>query len=260
MTAPREVTAVNWAHASDNKIHDDTVARRFGFTGGLVPGVAVFAYMTNPVVAAYGRGWLADGRLRARFASPVYDGERVAVAMDGAGAVTVTNPAGVVCATGTADRGACPTADLDVPVGEVPAERPDAAPENLQPGTVLGTLRHGFHAETAGAYLDSIGEDLALYRDEAVAHPGWLVLDANNVLVSSRRLGPWIHVGSDAHYLRAVTDGQDLEVRARVADHYERKGHRFVDLDVVTYADGAPAMYVRHTAIYRPRQVAEAER
>ena len=33
------VSAYNTARQSENKMHDDTVARRFGFSGGLVPGV-----------------------------------------------------------------------------------------------------------------------------------------------------------------------------------------------------------------------------
>ena len=37
------VTAFNTAKQSENKMHDDTVARRFGFSGGLVPGVDVDA-------------------------------------------------------------------------------------------------------------------------------------------------------------------------------------------------------------------------
>ena len=44
---PYRVEAFNTAKESDNKIHDDAVARRFGFTGGLVPGVDVYAYMTH---------------------------------------------------------------------------------------------------------------------------------------------------------------------------------------------------------------------
>ena len=32
------VSAYNTAKQSENKMHDDTVARRFGFSGGLVPG------------------------------------------------------------------------------------------------------------------------------------------------------------------------------------------------------------------------------
>jgi len=35
------VAAYNTAKQSENKMHDDTVARRFGFSGGLVPGVDV---------------------------------------------------------------------------------------------------------------------------------------------------------------------------------------------------------------------------
>ena len=42
---PYAVVAYNSARASENKIHDDEVARRFGFSGGLVPGVDVYAYM-----------------------------------------------------------------------------------------------------------------------------------------------------------------------------------------------------------------------
>ncbi len=69
------VTAYNTSKHSENKIHDDTVARRFGFRGGLVPGVDVFAYMTHLPVAKWGRAFLERGLIEARFVKPVYDGE-----------------------------------------------------------------------------------------------------------------------------------------------------------------------------------------
>ena len=49
------VEAYNTAKLSENKMHDDTVARRFGFSGGLVPGVDVMAYMMHLPVAKWGR-------------------------------------------------------------------------------------------------------------------------------------------------------------------------------------------------------------
>ena len=52
-----QVEAYNLSAASENKIHDDTVARRFGFQGGLVPGVEVYGYMTNPAVRHFGPDW-----------------------------------------------------------------------------------------------------------------------------------------------------------------------------------------------------------
>ena len=74
-----EVVAHNTATASSNKIHDDEVARRYGFGGGLVPGVDVYAYMTRPAVAAWGVDWLSGGTMHARFLSPVYEGQVVVV-------------------------------------------------------------------------------------------------------------------------------------------------------------------------------------
>ena len=42
-------------------------------------------------------------------------------------------------------------------------------------------------------------------------------------------------------------------MRGRVEDSYERKGHKFVVLDLLVVADGErPVMSLRHTAIYEP--------
>jgi hypothetical protein len=36
----------------ENKIHEDDLARQYGFKGGLVPGVIMYAWMTHPAVEA----------------------------------------------------------------------------------------------------------------------------------------------------------------------------------------------------------------
>src|SRR5260370_26166033 len=41
------VSAYNTSKQSENKIHDDTVARRFGFSGGLPPRPHLKAYMMH---------------------------------------------------------------------------------------------------------------------------------------------------------------------------------------------------------------------
>ena len=40
---PYRVKAYNTAKLSENKMHDDSVALKYGFKGGLVPGVDVLA-------------------------------------------------------------------------------------------------------------------------------------------------------------------------------------------------------------------------
>src|ERR1035437_7439938 len=71
--------AYNTAKLSENKMHDDTVAKRFGFSGGLVPGVDVMAYMMHLPVRKWGRAFLERVLIEARFVKPVYDGETAEV-------------------------------------------------------------------------------------------------------------------------------------------------------------------------------------
>src|SRR5262245_45685096 len=151
-----EVSAFNTATASTNKIHDDAVAREYGFRGGLVPGVDVYAYMTHLPVAHWGRDWLERGAMTARFVQPVYDGEQVTVTAELAGDemhVETTGPDGVVRATGRAT-----VSDVDLkaevpPRAALPDIRPPASAQSLCTGTVLGSLEATFDAVQAGEYL-----------------------------------------------------------------------------------------------------------
>ena len=75
------VTARNAATASENRIHADDVARRYGFRGGLVPGVTVYAYASHALLGALGSDWVERGEVRIRFPSPCYDGEVLTVTL-----------------------------------------------------------------------------------------------------------------------------------------------------------------------------------
>lgn len=252
---PYSVVAFNTATASANKIHDDAVASRLGFRGGLVPGVDVYAYLCHPPAAARGLPWLEHGTMRARFHQPVYDGATVTVTPHHDGRLELHDPDGTLCAEGQATLGdAAPAPDpADWPEVHQATDPPPAAPETLVPGSAFGLAPHGFHADRAGDYLGDVREDLALYADEGVAHPGWILRDANYVLSANVRLGPWIHVSSAVQHLGLVRDGQEVTARALVTEEWEHKGHRFVRLDVLHLADGAPVARTDHTAIYRPR-------
>src|SRR3974390_317146 len=99
-----QIEAFNTAKQSENKIHDDDVARRFGFKGGLVPGVEVYAYMTHLPVARWGRDWLEHGTADCRLLKPVYDGDMVSVTASetGGGLDLRLESHGELCATGQA--------------------------------------------------------------------------------------------------------------------------------------------------------------
>jgi len=259
--ATYEVEAFNTATASTNKIHDDAVARSYGFRGGLVPGVDVYAYLTEAPVARWGRDWLSGGTISARFVKPVYDGERVTVTAteaDGGLDLHLADPAGDICASGRAASGAIDgdrSAVAAAPLPD-PDQQPPASPDSLRPGTVLGSLHDVFDAAAHVAYLADIRATQPMYAADGLAHPGWLLRFANSILVRNVELGPWIHVSSDVALLGLVEDGEPVETRAVVVDERERKGHRFVVLDVAITSDGRPIQRITHTAIHTPRRVA----
>jgi acyl dehydratase len=258
--APYRVRAFNTAAASENKIHDDTVARRFGFAGGLVPGVEVYAYMTHMALERWGRAWLDRGAVECRFLSPVYDGRiaEVTAAADGNTLAIRVESEGAICANGTASlNGLERQLHVQFPKPLPPTARPPADEHSLAEGTLLGIQPFPIFAAYAAEYLHDVGETNPLYADENLAHPGIVLRLCNQALVQNVVLGPWIHVGSTVRNFSAAKVGDTLSVLARVAGNYERKGHRFVDLDIGVYAeDGRPVANIRHVAIYRPRQVA----
>ncbi len=260
--AARTLIAFNTATASENKIHADDVASKFGFTGGLVPGVDVFAYLAQAPAARWGRAWLSEGAIAARFLKPVYDGDetRIEETEEGAGRIALSAHArGDLCATGHALR-AAPAADVsELAAGVLPPRdaRPKASRESLPIGKALGPLTETYWADVGRAHLEATRADPALYDDGDIANPAYLLRRANYVLAQNVRLGPWIHVESDARLHGLVQDGDPFETRAEVRANEESKGHLIVTLAFTITARGKLAMSGKHVAIYEPRQVRE---
>jgi acyl dehydratase len=252
-----EVEAQNLSRTSENKIHDDDVARQFGFIGALVPGVEVYAYACHIPVGVWGREWLARGAMECRFAKPVYDGGLVHVSAepDADGLAIRVESGGVICANAAARLAESGGAAIkSLPVVALPGERPPADEESLAPGKVLGTATRDMTDEDAQWYLDGVRESESLYRRERIVHPGRILRLCNTALMDNVVLGPWIHVGSKVRHLSIARIGEALSVRACVAANYDKKGHRFVDLDTLVIAgDERPVAHILHTAIYRLR-------
>lgn len=266
---PWTLTAHNTATLSQNKIHDDEVARRYGFRGGLVPGVDDYAYMTHVPAALWGLAWLERGTMSARFHQPVYDGEQVQVRpgpveRDGAAErvdLELVGPDGTVCATGHAalaeDSEVSEVSREAARLGPLPDPPPPASSETLTVGTRFTLPARAIDRDAQVAYLDDVRETLPLYRDEGVVHPGALLRLANRILGANVTLGPWIHVSSDVTHRRLVRHGDEVGARSVVTAEWENKGHRFVTLDVeLVVVDGDTERVVTsitHTAIHQPR-------
>jgi acyl dehydratase len=257
------VKARNTSSDSENKIHDDATARRYGFAGGLVPGVTVYAYLTEPLVAAFGPAWLQRGTATAKFVKPVLEGEEVHVT----GEITARDARGVTASVRlvTASTGECATLDASLPAGSptpvnlalyadapLPEERPIGTREHLASLAVLGTYVARYDAARAAEYVEAVSDPLPLYRGaDGWVHPAFFLHHANRCLRTNVRIGPWIHVGSTVRHLGAARVGATLAGRSRVRSLWEKKGRDYVELDIVILGNGRPVAHVLHSAIYR---------
>ncbi|MFL5252968.1 MAG: hypothetical protein ACJ8AI_08745 [Rhodopila sp.] len=257
------VSAYNTAKASENKIHDDATARRFGFRGGFVGGVNVYAYMTHQPVAHWGRAWLESGTGSARFMKPVYEGDiaEVSAVEDADGLALAVHSQGVLCATGHAElpRVAAPVPALDDFKAVPPRANRVAADEtSLVVGDWIGMTPLPVTAASHAQDLADIRETEPLYLREGIVHPGTILRCCNWVLTHNVILPAWIHMSSAVRNLGLAHVGNTLTVRARITKNYEHKGHKWVELDALVVAnERTPVIRATHTAIYHPRQVAE---
>jgi acyl dehydratase len=257
VTAPVDYTVVarNIDPSSDNKIHDDDVARTFGFSGALVPGVELFAYLTHPLVEAWGLDFLGGGVIDVRFRRPVYDGEEVVAAVQPSGDdevdLALRGPDGSTRSAGAAGRSARDRADLaGFAFTPVPDPVPPASSAALRPGP-LGSISENVDEAASLRYLDEIGERLPLYAEKDVVHPGALLRMVNAVLMRNAVLGPWIHTASRCRFLGVAHFPTVLRAHGVVTDTFERNGHDYVRYDALVLSDDKPVMHVDHTAIYR---------
>ncbi len=261
---PYHVAVYNTAKSSENKIHDDATAKRFGFKGGLVGGVHVYAYMSHMPVQRWGRAWLERGTGDARFAKPVYEGDiaEITAVEDAAGMSLQVDSGGVICATGHAGL---PHVSPSLPdLAEfrlVPAraQRVAADEQSLRIGEWLGMNPLTITPEYQTQDIADTRETDPIYLREGIVHSGTVLRCCNWALSHNVILPAWMHMGSTVQNLGIARVGDTLNVRARITKNYEHKGHKWVEIDALVIANEAtPIARVTHIAIYRPRQLAEA--
>ncbi len=261
------VSARNCSTDSENVIHADAAARQYGLRGGLVPGVVIFGYAIQPVIDLYGLAWLERGTVQIKLLQPVYDGDDLVVRArrDSEAdpiefAVSVEPGPGELSASGQAALQHTEAAfdwnayrERPVPLR---SERPVATSDVLAPGTVLGTMKHTLDSSQSRAFQALDQPHQLFVGPQALAHPAVLLELANQALMQNVKLGPWLHASSIVTNWSTVRNGEEVQVRSRVAACYERKGHEFVVLDLVIIGPAQRLIQqVTHTAIFRPRFV-----
>jgi len=250
-------TAINHSHASENRIHSDDVARAYGFTGALVPGVAVFGYMTHPLTSALGLDWLGHSRVALRLLKPAYHGDRLSIPLTQTGdrtyRVECYNPTNVLLATVDVELPlALPDVDARARTDGVSTKPPrvEIRWDRIDVDVPFAAAHWTPTAEENARYTREVSDDLPPYRD-GIVHPHLIQHWCNQMLVRRFILPAWIHVGTEMTFRRVLKVGDAIEVRAIPIEKWERKGHEFIKLYQVFLVDGVAAVEAFHTAIFK---------
>jgi acyl dehydratase len=229
------VQARNLPEHASNPIHTDEGGRAAGFDAALVAGVTVYAYLTRPIVEAWGPGWLADGGALVEFLAPVQARDLIDCVPE---APTEAGSVEVMALVGGGERVRC-TAWPGPPDW---TDRGRPLHEQLEP-----------HEEPlTGGWADyglRAGDDLGLYAEDGIVHPAvWPAL-ANGVMTRHLVDGAWIHTRSRIRHHGIAHVGATATVQATVVDRFESRSGRRAVLDVAISVDGALVATIEHEAI-----------
>lgn len=262
------VTAKNFAADSENRMHGDETAPRYGYKGGLVPGVGTFGYMSRPVAAALGRDWLERGTLTGKFIKPIYDNDTIRVEARVVSTdplrvlLSVLNEEGTLCAVGEAsilrEESAINVAEFPLQPKPGPGSKFPPTADALKEGTQIGSLCFPLdYVDVERGIVSDLDDALELYRGPtALCHPAFVVQKANVVVTESVDLGPWIHTESNVEYHAQPTQGELVCLRAKVRNSYVRRGHETAIFEMVFTGENERLLaHMTHSAIVKPKPV-----
>ncbi len=249
------VTARNFSTSSENRIHSDDIARKFGFKGALVPGVAVYGHLTYLLAERFGAEWLEHSVDNLRLLKPAYHDDRLSFELiedNGQHEVRCSNAGGELLATLSS------TLPERLPAAEPESifdgnlklpERVEICWDNVEPGQPFGPWEVVITEELNQRYTSEVADPLPFY--DTYAHPHLLLSLANTALTKEYVMPTWIHVGSETRHRAALKVGDTVTLRTVPLEKWQKKGHEFISLYVSLWRGDELTTDTRHTAIFK---------
>lgn len=227
------IVAQNLPEHARNPIHTDAGAQAAGFPRALVAGVTTYAYMTHPLVVAWGEDWLTRGGGEIRYRRPVFDQDVlrcVPVFEDNAVLVEAI------------------TSEPEQPRAIFRAVRDGGGVKPLRDGEVLPSKEFQLIDTFSCDYGSRAGDEFPFYADRGLVHPAvWPAL-ANDIVYNYVARGSWVHMRSIIRHHATAKVGTTAELRSVVVRRFESHGERAV-LDVHIVVGGQVVASLEHEAI-----------
>jgi hypothetical protein len=253
---PYLVTAKNYSEDSENRIHSDEIAKKFGFRGALVPGVAVYGYMTHPLVERFGAQWLSQADTEVRLLKPTYDGEQMSISateQDNRLQVSSHGPDGVLTATltSTVQLPTAPSQDVALLEGSLKLpERIVIAWDTVVALQCFSPWQFHLSDEENKRYTSEVADQLPLYQ-QGYVHPHLLLSLANTALMHEYVMPTWIHASSHIVHHQALMEDDTITIRSVTLEKWQKKGHEFIKIWVTYWRDDELTTEINHTAIFK---------
>lgn len=225
--------ARNLPEHARNPIHTDAGARAEGFPRALVAGVTTYAYMTHPVVEAWGLDWLTRGGGEVRFRRPVFDNDALTCDPVVDGEAVVINAL---------------TGEPEQPRATFRAVRDSGPVPALREGEAIAVRHVALTGEFGSEYGARAGDPFDFYSRRGLVHPAvWPAL-GNDIFHNELARGSWVHTRSIIRHHAAVPVGDTAELRSVVVRRFESHGVRAV-VDVHVVVKGEVVASLEHEAI-----------
>ena len=227
------IRAQNLPEHARNPIHTDAGAQAAGFPRALVAGVTTYAYMTHPLIVAWGEDWLARGGGEVRFRRPVFDQDLLRC---------------VPVVEGDAVLVQAITSEPEQPRAIFRAVRESGAVAPMRDGEVLPSKEFQLIDTFSCDYGSRAGDEFPFYADRGLVHPAvWPAL-ANDIVYNSVARGSWVHMRSIIRHHATAAVGATAELRSVVVRRFESHGERAV-LDIHIVVNDQVVASLEHEAI-----------
>ena len=252
----------------ENPIHSTEIARAYGYEGPLIGGVTVWGWATDTIIEAIGNNWLSEGWAEYSFRRPVFPGNVLTITVKSSTEdftnswnVAMQNQSGDLCVVGK------------IGIGEASWEKTLTRPINMSPSDVVGkkplTLNRAKNSTSWAALQLEFNEDTyeeikhknrltsdpifaPSQGDTPIAHPSWVAGWAEGLMRHNFDIPSSMHTKSLVKHHSSIPLGTKLVGGAEVIDAYERKGHQYIEFDVLLQDTGSNDIaQIRHRTIFR---------
>ena len=252
----------------ENPIHSTEVARAYGYDGPLIGGVTVWGWATDTIIQALGNDWITRGWSEYSFRKPVFPGNVLTITAESDAEdltkpwnVTMNNQSGDICVIGKIGLGQTKWENtLTRPVNMSPSEVTEKPPLTLDRAS-QETSWTALEVEFNDHIYEEINHKNRLTFSsifdhcsgmKPIAHPSWIAGWAEALMRHNFDIPSSMHTKSLVKHHSSVPLGTTIVGGAEVIDAYERKGHHYVEFDVLLKdTNEKDIAQIRHRTIFR---------